>query len=134
MFFNCKNIKLNNILFKSNNKRYLEDNNPIDNNFCEIKDFFNQTRTCKINLDTANLEIKQALTTEIFMGVILNSEFQMNGKISTKEDNEIFTISQEENEETILLRECDNKLRTHYNLGYSGGLIIYKHEYISDFF
>ena len=133
MFFNCINLKLNNILFKNNIKRHLE-NNPIGNNFCKIKDFFNQTRTCKINLETANQDIIQELITQSNFGILSSSKFQMNGKISTIEDNEIFTISKIDKEDTIQLRECDNELRNYYNLSNSAGLIIYKHEYISNSF
>ena len=133
IFFNCPNLKLDNVLVKNNNKRYLGDNSA-DNNYCLINNFFNQTRTCKINLETANQVIEQELKRQSFMEVLIHTDFPTDRIISTKEENEIFTISMIDKEDAIQLGECENELKDYYHIGTSEELIIYKHEYISNYF
>ena len=129
IFFNCINLN-NNYLFDNNNqfikrKRYLQQSDEItvENNFCNIFDFLNESRTCKINLETAYGEIHDAIYES-------SSEF-INKTIVL--DNEIFSIyfyDKMGTNEMIDLRRCENKLRSFYNIFADEKLLIYSHQLI----
>ena len=71
-------------------------------NYCEISQIFNDNRACQINLESANEDIISELNNNIeYRRNLIDNIQNGENKIFTKENNEIFTISKLEFEETI---------------------------------
>ena len=113
---------------KVNNLKYNVYKRKLNEELCNIDQFFIINRTCKINLETANQDIIDALQSETFVNNILKDK----SITSTQEGNEIFTIFFSGCKETIQLGECENKIKMKENIAVNKSLIIYKHEIIYD--
>ena len=143
-FRNCKSLKsidLTNIgiLKILNHKNIFYNYNDLKNKnikirllttniYCEISQIFDDNRDCPINLDSANEDIIDELKNESYRISLINKFTQGKKNISTNEQNETFTISKLEFEETIKIKDCETVIKNHYNINNNENLYIYKHE------
>ena len=141
IFLNCIQLKKNNLLNRKFNsyKRITNKNVGINNNknkkrtlegeeICDIYNIFNETRTCRINVTTANQNIIEGLKDESYRKFLIDNFLQNEDGISVKEGNDIFSLTLQGKDKVIDLDQCEVKLRYMYNIPDAGYLYIYKHE------
>jgi len=129
VFVNCVQLKENSLSDKNHNlKRLLQENTEITetDNFCSVFNIFEITRTCKINTETANEDIIEELKNSTYRKFLI--EVMLNGKneSSTREGNQIFSITISRYDNVINLGSCEDNIRTYYNLTDAENLYIYK--------
>ena len=140
IFFNCMQLK-NNHLFnrKFNSDKRINKNVGINNNknkkrtlegeeICDIYNIFNETRTCRINVTTANQNIIEGLKVESYRKFLIDNFLQNENGISVREGNDIFSLTIQGKDKIIDLADCEVKLRYKYYIPDAGYLYIYKHE------
>ena len=141
IFLNCIQLKKNNLLNRKFNsyKRITNKNVGINNNknkkrtlegeeICDIYNIFNETRTCRINVTTANQNIIEGLKDESYRKFLIDNFLQNEDGISVKEGNDIFSLTIQGKDKVIDLDQCEGKLRYMYNIPDAVYLYIYKHE------
>ena len=79
-------------------------------------------------MDSANEDIIDELKNESYRISLISKFIEERTNISTNEQNETFTISKLESEETIKIKDCENVIKNHYNINITENLYIYKHE------
>ena len=98
------------------------------NIYCNISQIFNDNRECTINLDSANKDIIDGLKNESYRISLISKFTGGKTNISTNEQNETFTVSKLEFEETIKIKDCETVIKNNYNININENLYIYKHE------
>ena len=118
-------------------QRNLDEISTITNQFddeiiiCDIYSMFKESRTCKINKTSIDQDIINGLAgseSSQYYEYLSSSIFQYKNEVSTKEDNEIFTIGKLEKDEEFDFMDCEDKLKNYYKIPYNETIIIYKHQ------
>ena len=118
-------------------QRNLDEITTITNQFddeiiiCDIYSMFKESRTCKINKTSIDQDIINGLAgseSSQYYEFLSSFYFQDKDEISTKEDNEIFSIGKLEKDEEIDFMECESRLKDCYKIPRDQTIIIYKHQ------
>ena len=128
VFVNCVQLKENSLLDKNHNfKRLLQENTEFtDMNYnCDIYDIFDETRTCKINTETANEDIIDGLKNSSYRGYLIDTILNGRNEFSTKEGYQNFSLSITTNDNVIDLGRCEANIRYYYNVSEIQNIYIY---------
>ena len=129
VFANCIQLRENSLLNKNHNlKRILQENTdlPETDYFCSIFNIFEITRVCKINTETANEDIIEGLKDSSYRKFLIEDMLNGKNETSTREGNQIFSITISRYDNVINLGSCEDNIRTYYNLTDAENLYIYK--------
>ena len=126
-------IILCNSLAMNKPQRNLDEISTITNQFngeikiCDIYSIFEEARTCKINKTSIDQDLINGLAgseSSQYYEFLSSFYFQDKDEISTKEDNEIFSIGKLEKDEEIDFMECEPALKDWYWIAKNQTIII----------